>query len=93
MTPYKILPQQRAAAKKLGVTIKPSTVKGKKIDVYKGAVKVASIGARGYGDYWNYYRNNTPYFAAKKRDSYRARHDGEQNDIGSPGYYAWYILW
>ena len=62
MTPYKILPQQRAAAKKLGVTIRPSTVKGKKIDVYKGAVKVASIGARGYGDYWNYFRNNTPYF-------------------------------
>ena len=50
MIPYKILPQQRAAAKKLGVTIKPSTVKGKKIDVYKGAVKLASIGARGYGD-------------------------------------------
>ncbi len=93
MTPYKILPQQRAAAKKLGVTIKPSTVKGKKIDVYKGSVKVASIGARGYGDYWNYYKNTTPANAAIKRDSYRARHDGEQKEIGSPGYYAWFILW
>jgi len=93
MIPYKILPQQRAAAKKLGVTIRPSTVKGKKIAVYKDRVKVADIGARGYGDYWNYFKNNTPYFAAKKRDAYRARHNGEQNKIGSPGYYAWFILW
>ena len=93
MIPYKILPQQRAAAKKLGVTIRPSTVKGKKIAVYKDRVKVADIGARGYGDYWNYFKNNTPFYAAKKRDAYRSRHDGEQNDIGSPGYYAWYILW
>ena len=93
MTPYKILPQQRAAAKRLGVTIKPSSAKGKKLDVFKGPIKLASIGARGYGDYWNYYKDTTPANAAKKRDSYRARHDGEQNAIGSPGYYAYYILW
>ena len=38
---YKILKQQIAAAKKLGVTIKPSTVQGKKIAVYKNGEKVA----------------------------------------------------
>ena len=89
---YKILPQQKTAARKLGVTIKPSTVKGKKIDVFKNGEKVASIGAIGYGDYWTYYQADR-YLARSKRESYKARHEGEQNKIGSPGYYAWYILW
>jgi hypothetical protein len=89
---YKILAQQKTAARKLGVTIKPSTVKGKKIDVFKNGDKVASIGAIGYGDYWTYYQSDR-YLARSKRESYQARHAGEQNKIGSPGYYAWYILW
>lgn len=89
---YKILPQQKNAAKKLGVTIKPSEVKGKKIAVFKNGEKVADIGAIGYGDYWTYYEKDI-YFAAAKRKAYQARHKGEQNKIGSPGYYAWYILW
>lgn len=89
---YKILKQQTAAAKKLGVTIKPSTVKGKKIAVFKKGEKVADIGALGYGDYWTYYTSD-PYLAREKRKAYQARHNGEQNKIGSPGFYAWYILW
>jgi hypothetical protein len=89
---YKIKPQQTTAAKKLGVTIKPSTLKGKKIAVFKNGEKVADIGALGYGDYWTYYAKDI-YFAAVKRKAYQARHDGEQNKIGSPGYYAYYILW
>ncbi len=89
---YKILPQQRAAAKKLGVIIKPSEVKGKKIAVYKAGDKIADIGALGYGDYWTYYQSDK-YLARSKREAYQARHNGEQNKIGSPGYYAWYILW
>jgi hypothetical protein len=89
---YKILPQQKTAARKLGVTIKPSEVKGKKIAVFKGKDKVADIGAIGYGDYWTYYQADK-YLARSKRKAYQARHNGEQNKIGSPGYYAWYILW
>ena len=89
---YKILPQQRAAAKKLGVTIRPSAVKGKKIAVFKAGEKVADIGALGYGDYWTYYQADK-YLARSKREAYKARHNGEQNKIGSPGYDAWYILW
>ena len=89
---YKIKPQQKKAAKELGVTIKSSTLKGKKIAVFKNGEKVADIGALGYGDYWTYYEKDI-YFAASKRKAYQARHKGEQNKIGSPGYYAWYILW
>lgn len=89
---YKIKPQQIAAAKKLGVTIKPSQAKGKKIAVFKAGEKVADIGALGYGDYWTYYAGD-PFLARAKRKAYQARHNGEQNKIGSPGYYAYYILW
>jgi hypothetical protein len=89
---YKIKSGQKAWAKQLGVTIKPSEVKGKKIAVFKNGEKVADIGAIGYGDYWTYYEKDI-YFAAAKRKAYQARHNGEQKKIGSPGYYAWYILW
>ena len=89
---YRIKPGQIASAKKLGVTIKPSEVKGKKIAVFKNGEKVADIGAIGYSDFWTYYAAD-PFVARIKRDHYRARHKGEQNKIGSPGYYAWYILW
>ena len=89
---YKIKPQQIVAAKKLGATIKPSTLKGKKISVYKNGEKVADVGALGYGDYWTYYAGD-PFLAREKRKAYQARHNGEQNKIGSPGYFAYYILW
>jgi hypothetical protein len=50
--PYKITNYTKAQAKKLGVSVKPSSVKGKKIDVIQGQnKKVASVGAIGYNDY------------------------------------------
>lgn len=89
---YKIKAGQIKAAKKLNVTIKPSQLKGKKIAVFKNGEKVADIGALGYSDYWTYYAAD-PFLAREKRKAYQARHNGEQKKIGSPGYYAWYILW
>jgi hypothetical protein len=48
---YRIKPYSYAQAKKLGVTIKPSVLKGKKIDVFnRQGEKLASIGALGMGD-------------------------------------------
>ena len=92
---YKIKPRQRTAAKKLGVTIKPSTNSKKKIDVYskKNDKKIASIGAISFKDYASYIETKGKEFADKRRTAYRARHKGEQLKIGSPGYYAWFILW
>jgi hypothetical protein len=89
---YKIKPEQIKAAKLLGVSIKPSTLKGKKIAVFKNGQKVADIGALGYGDFWTYYAGDR-FVARQKRKAYQARHNGEQNKIGSPGFFAWYILW
>ena len=91
---YQIKPRQLANAKKLGLTIKPSTNKNKKIDVFNtNSKKVASIGATGYKDYATYIQEKGKDFADKRRAAYRARHKGEQLKIGSPGYYSWFILW
>ena len=90
---YQIKPKQRANAKRLGVIIKPSTNSKKKIDVYKNDKKIASIGASSYNDYASYINEKGKEFADKRRTAYRARHKGEQLKIGSPGYYAWFILW
>ena len=47
---YTITAYTRRQAKKLGVKVKLSTRKGKKIDVFnKDGKKLASVGALGYG--------------------------------------------
>jgi len=89
---YTILPYSQQRAKALGVTIKPSTVKGKKIDVFRGDKKVASIGAKGYKDYPHYLQED-PVLAKEKRQHYRARHRADLLNVGTPGWYAGRILW
>ena len=42
---YRITDYTKQQAKKLGVEVKPSKTKGKKIDVFKKVKKVASVGA------------------------------------------------
>ena len=104
---YKILPAQVAAAKKVGVTIKPSTNKLKKVDVFnKKGEKVASIGGRyydgvWYGDYHTYKktkkdRYNNDINPDERRRLYLARHrheDKTENGIRTPSFYADKILW
>lgn len=89
---YLIQPYSYQQAKRLGVMIKPSTIPGKKIDVYKDSEKVASIGATGYQDYPNYLKKDK-VLADKRRRLYHLRHKGEGDNVGSPGYYALKILW
>lgn len=90
---YQIKPAQRARAKRIGVTIKPSKVKGKKLDVFKGDKKVASIGALGMSDYETFKREKGLEFANKRRKAYKARHGKTRTKVGSPSYYADKILW
>ena len=52
--PYRIKAYTKTQAKKLGVSVKPSKVKGKKIDVFKKGKKIACVGAIGYNDYPSY---------------------------------------
>lgn len=91
---YRIKPYSYRRARVLGVTIKPSTVQGKKIDVFnKKGEKLASIGAIGYGDYPTFWAKKGKEFADEKRRLYKMRHEKDRKVRGTAGYYADKILW
>ena len=95
---YKILPYSYSQAKKINVEIKPSTLRGKKIDVYKKGSKVASIGAAGMKDYPTYLmlEQKGVYpkgHAAKRRKLYKIRHNEHRKIVGTNSYYADKLLW
>jgi hypothetical protein len=89
---YRIKPYSFRQARKIGVTIRPSTRTGKKIDVYKNGIKVATIGARGYFDYPTYIEKFGIDYANNRRRLYHIRHS-KNKKVGTPGYYAAKILW
>ena len=96
--PYKITNYTKNQAKKIGVSVKPSKVQGKKIDVFKDGKKVASVGARGMKDYPTYMElEKKGYYekgyANKRRKLYKERHEKDRHIKGSNGYYADKILW
>lgn len=95
---YKIKRYTKAKANELGVIVKPSTRKGKKIDVFKNNRKVASIGALGMNDYPTYLAKEklgeVAVGTAKRRQAaYRKRHAKDRTKVGSPGFYADRLLW
>jgi len=95
---YRIKTGQREAAKRLGVVIRPSTSKNKKLDVFKNGFKVASIGDLRYKDYWEYVQEEqkgiVPQGTAKtRRELYKVRHAADRWQVGTPGFYADKILW
>lgn len=91
---YSISTYSYGRARALGVVIKPSTVKGKKIDVFnRKGEKLASIGALGYGDYPTFKRKYGAEYANMKRRAYKSRHAYNRFKRGTPGYYADQILW
>ena len=92
--PYSITSYSYEQARRLGVTIKPSTHTGKKIDVFnKKGDKIASIGAIGMNDYPTWIKKEGKEFAEKRRKAYKSRHEKDRHVSGSPGYFADKILW
>ena len=88
---YHITEYTRKQAKRLNVTVKPSSNPLKKIDVYKKGVLIASVGAIGYKDYPTYIKTNGLEYANKRRQLYRIRHS---KDLKSGnGYWANKLLW
>ena len=89
---YKILPYSYKQARRLGVKIKPSTVKGKKIDVYKNQyaeytpMSPNEYGGGGYYDRYNNYDNYQPYNTYDrynqfdKKNPHGPNQDSRQND-------------
>jgi len=91
---YRITSYTKARAKKLGVTIKPSTVKGKKIDVFnKKGEKLGSVGALGYGDYTTFVKTKGLDDEDSRRHMYKIRHEKDRHKRGSAGYFADQLLW
>ena len=84
--PQTNIAKAKARAKKLGVTIKLSTRKHKKLDVYKHGEKIASIGDTRYSDFLQ-------HGDEERRRLYKKRHEKNRHKKGSPGYYADKILW
>ena len=90
---YSITAYTKKQARKIGVEVKPSKVKGKKIDVFKGDKKIASVGAIGYGDYPTFLKTKGKKYANERRRLYKLRHSKNRSKIGSNGYYADKLLW
>jgi len=90
---YTITNYTKKQAKKLGLVVKPSSVKGKKIDVFKNGEKIASVGALGYSDYPTYTKTKGKAYADERRRLYKIRHSKDRNVKGSDGYYADKLLW
>lgn len=91
---YKITDYTLRKAKDLGVTVKPSKVQGKKIDVFnKKGEKLASVGAIGYGDYPTFIREKGKAYADERRKLYKERHEKDRHERGTPGWYADKLLW
>lgn len=71
---YKILPYTLKKAKQIGVEVKVSTKKGKKIDVFKNGQLIASIGQEGAKDYPSYIKEKGQDYANERRRLYHLRH-------------------
>lgn len=90
---YTIREHTREQAKKLGVSVKPSTVKDKKIDVHKGGEKVASVGHKDYSDYATLLKTAGKEEADRRRKAYKSRHEMTRHKVGTNSYYADKLLW
>ena len=89
---YEIKKYSFDQAKKLGVNIRPSKYRNKKIDVFKNDTFICSIGDISYNDYPTYL-NMDKDLAEKRRMLYHQRHKKKDNVEGTKGYYALNILW
>ena len=90
---YEITDYTRRAARRLGVEVRPSKVKGKKLDVFASGEKVASVGALGYGDFPTFVKTKGREFAEARRAAYKKRHAKDRSVPGTPGFYADRLLW
>jgi hypothetical protein len=59
----------------MGLTVKPSRDKYKKIDVFKNGEKIASVGDTRYKDYTKYLKEDKA-LAEERRNLYHERHKG-----------------
>jgi hypothetical protein len=90
---YQITAYTLKQAEKIGVQVRPSTVASKKIDVFRGDKKIASVGGAGYGDYPTYIKSHGKAYADDRRRLYKLRHEKDRHQPWSAGYLADQLLW
>lgn len=93
MAPYNITKYTFDRARKIGVTVRPSTNKTKKIDVYRKGKKIASVGAAGMNDYPTYMKLKGNKFAKTRRRLYKMRHEKDRHERWTRGWLADVLLW
>lgn len=93
MSNYKIKKYSYEQAEKLGVEIKPSTNKNKKIDVFKDGKKVGTAGQIGYSDYATYLETKGKQYADFRRRLYKIRHSNTMNKPNTNSWWASRLLW
>ena len=86
---YTITNYTKQRAREMGVTVKPSRRKGKKIDVFKDGKYLDSIGDIAYKDYPTYIRTDGKVVADERRRLYHIRH--KQHGLGEQ--LALQLLW
>ena len=89
---YEISKASYDIARKMNLEIKKSTVKDKKIDVYKNGHKIASIGDVNYFDYQLYKLNMGLTYAKERRRLYMIRHADDIKTKKSNGYFAFFFF-
>jgi hypothetical protein len=90
---YTITNYTYSKARKLGVIVKPSANKTKKIDVFKQGKRVCSIGAYGMNDFPTYKKLKGNAYANTRRKLYKIRHNRDRKTKNSCGWYADKLLW
>ena len=96
---YHITKYTYKQAKRIGVVVKPSLDKTKKIDVYKKDKKnktwkkIASVGANGMNDFPTYIQKKGLAFAKTRRRLYKMRHDKDRKTKWTRGWLADKLLW
>lgn len=88
---YKIKKYTYDKAKDLGVKIKPSTRKNKKIDVYKDGKFITAVGDLRYYDYPSYIDKFGIDYAEERKKFYYKRNGKDIKGISD--FYAKNLLW
>ena len=78
---YRITQYTRRKAKAAGLTVRAAKNRKKKLDVYRGKKKLASIGANGMKDYPAYMKTSLAV-AKKRRAAYMKRHAKNNKTAG-----------
>ena len=90
---YSITNYTYKQAKRLGVTVKPSKNKSKKLNVYQNGKKIASVGAYGMSNFPTYIRNSGLAYAKTRRRLYKMRHEKDRHRKWTKGWLANQLLW